>query len=125
MFPFTFSTTCRLLPSGFNRALMVVILDTPSSAVLRRVLASHAFTRFPFSPHPRALRFPPYFNWTLLPRHSAHCVICYCRRGLKSYRCRLSAKKCSAVRKGIGGVMCDRVTVGSFNKNRNVNFLLH
>jgi hypothetical protein len=45
-----------------------------------------------------------------------------CRRAPMSHRSLLTAKKRALVNKGNGGVMRDRVTVASFNKNKKVTF---
>ena len=43
---------------------MVVMLDTPRSEVVRRVLATHSIRQFPLHSPPIRLRVPSLFNWT-------------------------------------------------------------
>jgi len=52
-------------------ASAVVMLDTPCSEVVRRVLATHSIRQFPlhFPSH-----VPSYFNWSLLSKLSLHSV---------------------------------------------------
>ena len=52
-------------------ASAVVMLDTPFSEVVRRVLTTHSIRQFPFSSPPVRHRVPSRFNWTLpTPRNS-------------------------------------------------------
>ena len=46
-------------------ASAVVMLDTPSSEVVWRVLATHSIRQFPFTSPPVRHRVPSYFNWSL------------------------------------------------------------
>jgi hypothetical protein len=46
-------------------ASAVVMLDTPSSEVVWRVLVTHSIASFPFSSPPVRHRVPLRFNWTL------------------------------------------------------------
>jgi len=46
-------------------ASAVVVLGTPCSKVVRRVLATHCIRQFPFTSPPLRHRVPSHFNWTL------------------------------------------------------------
>jgi hypothetical protein len=46
-------------------ASAVVMLDTPCSEVVWRVLATHSIRQFPFTSPPVRHRVPSHFNWTL------------------------------------------------------------
>jgi len=47
-------------------ASAVVMLDTPCSEVVWRVLATHSIRQFPFTSPPVRHRVPSHFNWALL-----------------------------------------------------------
>jgi hypothetical protein len=47
-------------------ASAVVMLDTPCSEVVWRVLATHSIRQFPLHSPPVGHRVPSHFNWTLL-----------------------------------------------------------
>jgi len=54
-------------------ASAVVMLDTPCSEVVWRILATHSFRQFPLtSPPPPRLRVPSPFNWTLHSQPSSN-----------------------------------------------------
>jgi len=56
----------RLLPAELC-ASAVVMLDTPCSEVLWRVLATHYIRQFPLHFLPVRHRVPSHFNWSLIP----------------------------------------------------------
>jgi len=58
-------------------ASAVVMLDTPCSEVVCRVLATHSFASFPFTSPPVRHRVPSHFNWTLQPYVHNRCYLLF------------------------------------------------
>ena len=57
------------------RASAIVMLDTPCSEVVWRVLATHSIRQFPpFTSPPVRRRVPSHFNWSLLSKLSLRSV---------------------------------------------------
>jgi hypothetical protein len=59
-------------------ASAVVMLDSPYSGVVWRVLATHSIRHFPFTSPPVRHRVPSLFNWTLPERCAATTERCSC-----------------------------------------------